>query len=38
VPEIERYLTRWDGDLLVVERDTAGGRRPAELPVRIRGV
>ncbi|MFF3312604.1 glycoside hydrolase family 31 protein [Streptomyces sp. NPDC002952] len=33
-PEIERYVTRWEGQRLVVERDSDGG--PGEPPHRVR--
>jgi alpha-glucosidase len=38
VPQFERYVTRWDRGRVVVERDTAEGPRPADVPVRIRGL
>lgn len=34
--EVERYVTRWEGDRVVVERDGAEGG--ADCPVRVRGV
>ncbi|MFE7336425.1 glycoside hydrolase family 31 protein [Streptomyces griseus] len=35
-PEVERYVTRWEGDRVVVERDGAEGG--VDCPVRVRGV
>ncbi|WP_406248380.1 glycoside hydrolase family 31 protein [Streptomyces anulatus] len=34
--EVERYVTRWEGDRVVVERDGAEGE--VDCPVRVRGV
>ncbi|MEU3977231.1 glycoside hydrolase family 31 protein [Streptomyces bacillaris] len=37
--ELERYVARWEGDRVVVERDGGGEGGPAVgLPVRVRGV
>ncbi len=37
-PEIERYVTRWEGKRVVVERDGEVGRGEASRPVRVRGL
>ncbi|GAA3863071.1 glycoside hydrolase family 31 protein [Streptomyces lacrimifluminis] len=37
-PEIERYVTRWEGRRLVVERDGEDGVREPAHPVRVRGL
>ncbi|RFU84996.1 glycosyl hydrolase [Streptomyces triticagri] len=37
-PEIERYATRWDGDAVVVERETDEGPVAVQDAVRVRGV
>ncbi|MEU0115366.1 glycoside hydrolase family 31 protein [Streptomyces bobili] len=39
VPEIERYVARWDGDRgVVVEREGEDGVREPSYPVRVRGL
>ena len=37
-PEIERYLARWEGRRVVVEREGEGGRSESPHPVRVRGL
>ncbi|MFD5080172.1 TIM-barrel domain-containing protein [Streptomyces sp. NPDC058371] len=37
-PEIERYVTRWEGRRVVVERDGENGPGEPSLPVRLRGL
>ncbi|MGW0822811.1 glycoside hydrolase family 31 protein [Streptomyces sp. NPDC002845] len=37
-PEIERYVTRWAGQRVVVERDGEDGRGEPAYPVRVRGL
>ena len=37
-PELERYVTRWTGQRLVVEREGEGGTGEPPHPVRVRGL
>ncbi|MDQ0579675.1 glycoside hydrolase family 31 protein [Streptomyces rishiriensis] len=37
-PESERYVVRWEGPRLVVEREGEDGMRAPSLPVRVRGL
>lgn len=37
-PELERYVTRWEGQHVVVRRDGEGGAGKPEYPVRVRGL
>ncbi|MFF9279212.1 glycoside hydrolase family 31 protein [Streptomyces griseosporeus] len=37
-PEIERYVTRWEGRRVVVEREGEDGPREPSVPVRLRGL
>ncbi|GHB64347.1 glycosyl hydrolase [Streptomyces viridiviolaceus] len=37
-PEIERYVARWEGPRVVVERDGEGGPAESSRPVRVRGL
>ncbi|MGP4009388.1 glycoside hydrolase family 31 protein [Streptomyces sp. 4N124] len=37
-PGIERYVTRWEGEELIVERDREGGGDAPPHPVRVRGL
>ncbi|MFI6660693.1 TIM-barrel domain-containing protein [Streptomyces sp. NPDC050523] len=37
-PELERYVTRWTGQRLVVEREGEGGTGEPRHPVRVRGL
>ncbi|MFG2028307.1 TIM-barrel domain-containing protein [Streptomyces sp. NPDC048825] len=37
-PEIERYVTRWEGKRVVVERDGEDGPSEPSRPVRVRGL
>jgi alpha-glucosidase len=37
-PELERYVTRWEGQHVVVRRDGEGGAGTPEYPVRVRGL
>ncbi|NGO09580.1 glycosyl hydrolase [Streptomyces sp. HC44] len=37
-PEIERYVTRWEGQRVVVERDGENGPSEPSCPVRVRGL
>ncbi|MEV0219017.1 TIM-barrel domain-containing protein [Streptomyces sp. NPDC050704] len=37
-PEIERYVTRWEGNRVVVERDGEDGPGEPSCPVRVRGL
>jgi alpha-glucosidase len=37
-PEIERYVTRWEGRRVVVERDGEDGPGEPSHPVRLRGL
>jgi alpha-glucosidase len=37
-PEIERYMTRWEGKRVVVERDGEDGPSEPSRPVRVRGL
>ncbi len=36
--EVERYVARWEGERVVVEREGEEGAAPVGLPVRVRGV
>ncbi|MFG2817092.1 glycoside hydrolase family 31 protein [Streptomyces sp. NPDC048410] len=38
VPEVERYVTRWDGTRVVVTREWEGGAAEPSRPVRVRGL
>ncbi|MFG3049227.1 glycoside hydrolase family 31 protein [Streptomyces sp. NPDC048241] len=38
VPEVERYVTRWDGTRVVVTREWDGGAVEPSRPVRVRGL
>ncbi|MFE2630478.1 glycosyl hydrolase, partial [Streptomyces sp. NPDC059374] len=37
-PVIERYVTRWEGEELVVELEHEDGAIPSPRPVRVRGL
>ncbi|ANB05244.1 glycosyl hydrolase [Streptomyces ambofaciens] len=37
-PEIERYVSRWEGRRVVVEREVEGGVAEPSCPVRVRGL
>ncbi|MGZ3114336.1 glycoside hydrolase family 31 protein [Streptomyces sp. H62] len=37
-PEIERYVSRWEGPRVVVEREAGGGVAEPSCPVRVRGL
>lgn len=37
-PEVERYVTRWEGLQVVVQRDGEGGLSETAYPVRVRGL
>ncbi|NGO44844.1 glycoside hydrolase family 31 protein [Streptomyces ureilyticus] len=37
-PEIERYVTRWEGKRVIVERDGEDGASALSYPVRVRGL
>jgi alpha-glucosidase len=37
-PEIERYVARWEGRQVVVEREGEDGVREPSHPVRVRGL
>jgi alpha-glucosidase len=37
-PELERYVTRWEGQRVVVRRDGEGGPSEPERLVRVRGL
>lgn len=37
-PEVERYVTRWEGSQVVVQRDGEGGLSETAYPVRVRGL
>ncbi|MDL2080205.1 glycoside hydrolase family 31 protein [Streptomyces sp. GXMU-J15] len=37
-PEIERYVARWQGRQVVVERESEGGSGEPDYPVRVRGL